>query len=165
MKNMLKSMITGGLSFQRLYRYLMFFVLLIPVAYGAYLLITMAQQGTSFSNLLTGHPLYSVMFLTVMLDIIWGYLMFMISDQLGTGEGDKYAYCLLVFMAISQLAVGNLVIVLFVGFILINMDITAKEALTLSNLKCHLLYSSMMIGLIIMSSFCCYALIRITYYA
>ncbi|WP_100487131.1 hypothetical protein [Sporolactobacillus pectinivorans] len=164
LRNMLRTVLTGGLSVRRIYQLLTVFTLLIPVVYGAYLVVTMARQNLSFNTLLISHPLYSVMFLVVLLDVIWSYLMFVVSDDFTSPEGRKYIYGLLFLMAVSQLAIGNIVIAIMAGFILVNMNGTLRQALALATFKRHRLYSFFAVGLVFLSALCCYALIRITFF-
>lgn len=163
-KNILKGVLMGGLSPRRLYRLLIAFTLLIPVIYGAYILVTMARQDLSFNALLTTHPLYSTMFLVVLLDVIWGYLLSVVSDSLTDHEGQVYNFDLLILMTLSQLLVGNIVIAILTGYILINMNASWREAMTLKTLRQHGLYSSMAVGLVLVSVLCCYVFVRLTFF-
>lgn len=164
MKNLLRMAFLRGLPIRRMYYLLMAFTLIIPLVYGAFLLVTMMKAHTTFNDVLAAHPMYTVMFLVVLLDVLWGYLLFAVSSDLSSEEGRLYIYLLIFFIAVSQLIVGNFVIAILAGFMLINMDQHLSQAFRLLVMKKHGLYSGLAAGLLMMSLLCSFALIRLTYF-
>lgn len=165
MKNAIRQILLGSFSVSRMYKLLIAFSLLIPVIYGFYILFSMAKQGQSLETFLVSHPINTAMFLISLLDVFWAYLLYVASDDLTTREGRTYIYGILTVILISQLLVGNIAIVIISGFTLIHMDSNLREAASMINFKRHSLYSSIAVGLFLMSCLCCFVLIRLSFFA
>lgn len=165
MKQRIRNLLMIHLSFKKLYGYLTAFTLVLPFLYIAYLLLTMVRSKTDFQTLLLTHPLYSIMFLAVMLNLLWGYLLFRLTQEFSHVEGRNYTYALLVLFSISQLLVGNIVIAIMSAFVMLHSEARLSDGFNRRNLLHYRLYSASAAGLILLSLFCSFALIRLTFFA
>jgi hypothetical protein len=152
-------------SFKRLYGYLTAFTLILPFLYVAYLVLTMIRDKTGFHTLLLSHPLYSVMFMGVMLNLFWGYLLFQLAHDLDNPEGKQFSYVLLVLLSICQLLVGNIVIAIMSAFVMMHADAQLKDCFSIRHLLHYRLYSAMAAGLVFFSLLCSFALVRLTFFS
>ncbi|WP_353949144.1 hypothetical protein ABNN70_06340 [Sporolactobacillus sp. Y61] len=165
MKQRIRGLLMIHLSFKKLYGFLTAFTLILPFLYIAYLFLTMLREKTDFHTLLLAHPLYSVMFLAVMLNILWGYLLFRLKQEFDHSEGRNYTYAFLALFLISQLLVGNIAIAIMAAFVMMHTEARLRDGFRLRSLVQYRLYSASAAGLILLSLLCSFAVIRLTFFA
>ncbi|MCO7124397.1 hypothetical protein NIE88_01190 [Sporolactobacillus shoreicorticis] len=165
MKNRMQRLLLVQVSFKKLYGFLTVFTLMTPCLYGSYLFLTMVRDGKDFKELLVSHPLYSVMFTAVLLNVIWGYLLFRLNGKLDDQDGRNYSYGILGLLTIAQLLVGNIAIAIMAAFVMIHADAQLKDALSIRNILHERLFSAIAAGLVLFSLLCSFALIRLTFFA
>lgn len=165
MKHRIRSLLMIQISFKKLYGYLTAFTLILPFLYVAYLVLTMVREKIDFHTLLLSHPLYSVMFLAVMLNVFWGYLLFQLSRDLDSAEGKNFSYGIIVVLSVCQLLVGNIVTAIMSVFVVMHTDAQLKDSFSIHNLLHYRLLSAMAAGLVLFSLLCSFALVRLTFFS
>ncbi|MET1248979.1 hypothetical protein ABWW58_09350 [Sporolactobacillus sp. STCC-11] len=165
MKHRIRSLLMIQISFKKLYGYLTAFTLILPFLYVAYLVLTMIREKTDFHTLLLSHPLYSVMFMAVMLNLFWGYLLFQLSRDLDSTEGRNFSYVILVLLSICQLLAGNIVTAIMSAFVIMHSDAQLKDSFSIRNLLHYRLFTAMAAGLVLLSLLCSFALTRLTFFS
>jgi hypothetical protein len=152
------------ISFKKLYGYLTAFTLVLPFLYVAYLVLTMIREKADFHTLLLSHPLYSVMFMAVMLNLFWGYILFQLSRDLDSAEGRNFSNGVLVVLSVCQFLVGNIVTAIMGAFVVMHTDAQLKDSFLIRNLLHYRLFTAMAAGLVLLSLLCSFALTRLTFF-
>ncbi|MFD1067497.1 hypothetical protein [Oceanobacillus locisalsi] len=85
------------------------FYLLLPFAYLGYVMFSMSQTNNNYYDFLYSDPLNSILLLSVMICLIWAYILWKLKEQNQYTALPSYLMC----MAISQLFIGNIIGVVF----------------------------------------------------
>ncbi|MFT8310316.1 MAG: hypothetical protein ABF629_04040 [Sporolactobacillus sp.] len=164
MKQRIRNLLMIQISFKKLYGYLTAFTLILPFLYAVYLFLTMMREKTDFHTLLLSHPLYSVMFMGVMLNLFWGYLLFQLSHDLDNTEGRNFSYGVLALLSICQFLVGNVVTAIMSIFVMMHADAQLKDSFSIRHLLHYRLFSAIATALVLFSLLCSFALVRLTFF-
>lgn len=83
---------------------------LIPILYVVYLFLVIQGSEQSIKGFLNSQPIYAVIMLIGFINPIWGHFLNQIpkEERVRKGRGDRF----LTFILISQLVVGNIIIVI-----------------------------------------------------
>lgn len=83
---------------------------LIPILYVVYLFLVIQGSEQSIEGFLNSQPIYAVIMLIGFINPIWGHFLNQIpkEERVRKGRGDRF----LTFMLISQLVVGNIIMVI-----------------------------------------------------
>ncbi|MCI1883036.1 MAG: hypothetical protein LKI94_12690 [Sporolactobacillus sp.] len=162
MKHRIRRLSLLQISYAKLYNYLIAMTLLIPLIYGAFILLNMARSGKNFQSLLMSRPLYSAMFMSMMLDLLWGYLLYQLKKE---SKGEMFTYCALFLLAICQFLISNFVIAIMTIFVMMYSDTRLKDCVSLHIFWRNRLYTAMLAGLVILSFLCSFAIVRLIFFA
>ncbi|WP_080875863.1 hypothetical protein [Oceanobacillus timonensis] len=88
---------------------LIIFYLLLPFAYLGYVMFSMSQTNNNYYDFLYSDPLNPILLLSVMICLIWAYILWKLKEQNQYTALPSYLMCI----AISQLFIGNIVGVVF----------------------------------------------------
>ena len=88
---------------------LIIFYLLLPFAYLGYVMFSLSQTNSNYYTFLYSNPLNSILLLSVMICLIWAYILWKLKETNHFTSLSSY----LMYMAVSQLFIGNIIGVVF----------------------------------------------------
>lgn len=148
---------------KRAYKILITMVGIVPILYFVYFSLTMAREGLMFSEFLNQNPWNSILFIVVLLNLAWAFILMKIYPDFENSNGNEYIGFILWTFFISQIAVTNLVFAIIAGIVLFKTKIRFKEVMKGNIMMRYKMLTVMAASLLLFSLLCGFTFIQISF--
>ncbi|MBU5342222.1 hypothetical protein LI012_13960 [Caldibacillus thermoamylovorans] len=163
MKTIVKNLFLPFSTAKRSYKLLVIMVILVPILFGTYILLSLVGEGLTFSEYLYQNVWNNIQFLVALVDLAWAYILITIYPDFETGDDQEYIGFTLWILLISQLVVTNLLLAAITGITLYRMNLRLRHVLQMNIMFRYKHLTILSASLLLFSLLCGFALFRISF--
>lgn len=162
MKTVMNHILFPFATTKRSYNILLSVVSLSPVLYSIYIFLTMGKDDITLPEFLQQNAWNSILFLAVLLNLAWLYILFKIHPGVENQHRDDYTGFILWIFFISQIMVTNILLAVISGIVLYKMKVKLWQVLNTKTMFKQKILTFMALSLLLFSLICGYAFIQMT---